>query len=39
VQEQILAQMRGLLGDQGAALVGTMLESALRPRQALLPWF
>jgi membrane protein len=37
VQEQILAQLRGLLGDQGAALVGTMLESALRPREALLP--
>jgi membrane protein len=33
VQEQILVQLRGLLGDQGAALVGTMLESALRPRE------
>jgi membrane protein len=33
VQEQILAQLRGLLGEQGAALVGTMLESALRPRE------
>jgi membrane protein len=33
VQEQILTQLRGLLGEQGAALVGTMLESALRPRE------
>jgi membrane protein len=33
VQEQILDQLRGLLGDQGAALVGTMLEAALRPRE------
>ena len=33
VQEQILIQMRGLLGEQGAALVGTMLEAALRPRE------
>jgi len=36
VQEQILVQIRGLLGEQGGALVGTMLKAAMRPREASL---
>jgi len=36
VQEQILVQIRGLLGEQGGALVGSMLKAAMRPREASL---
>ncbi|PYQ17429.1 MAG: ribonuclease BN [Acidobacteria bacterium] len=36
VQTAIIDQLRGLLGEQGASLVGTMIASALRPRDSRL---